>query len=540
MTQDPRTLDPTLFTTPRRELGDTKGTVRVTDCSGGYDDEKAELYYGDPLTRPTYWEAQNINVWDRPGKAFLCKAWNRIGSAEGSDHEYLLYGFGNNLYRMPTANFSAALFQKQTSALGAPSSWAALTNIYPGATACRNGAEWRGSFYVASGENLLRVMSTGEVWTTLAAPGAVGAALAGFVAVGFDDKLIVWWESAGLYTYDGTNWVKIYPSTAGVTPTDPYCDLIFMGPGSLQFFTRSATGVTTWREYSVETTGTFIASWFSEPGFRVWPQGGTTFQGEAWVVGRSGSHRNVGIMYSKTKLQAPDPVAILDTNLATPSQRNLDWAWRCIFSVGDVAWIGGSSRQDRNAAIYHFEVDDDGEIINPGPVMSGVGGPVYSIGMIPYGGTGASTTERIFASVNSATYYKDSDDDSDPTTDAALGQLQFSDFDLGLEDHLRIWADLEAYLLEQSSNGNIEFQFKVDGAPDDAWTALNNTTNAVAQFLHADAPDDDAELGLTGTRVRILQVRAVWTKPSIGTTRDILDTVAVRFPALLPLGSQGV
>jgi hypothetical protein len=536
---DPRVLNPGLFTVPRREFGDTRGTVRFTDMSGGYDEQKAELYFGDQLTQPTYWDAQNINVWDRPGQAFLCSAWTRIGSANPADYEFLLYGFGNNIYRLPTANFTAARYEKITTALGVPA-WAALTNIYPGATALRNAVEWRGSFYHATRENLLRIMSTVEVWTTLAAPGAVGAALAGFVAVGFDDKLVVWWESQGLYTYDGTNWVKIYPSTAGVTPTDPYCDLIFMGPGSLQFFTRSTSGATTWREYSIETTGTFIASWFTEPGFQVWPQSGITFQGSAWTVGRSGSHRNIGILYSKAKLQPPDPIAILDTNLATPSQRNLDWAWRSLFSVGDVAWIGGSSRQDRNAALYHFEVDDDGEIINPGPVISGVGGPIYSIGMLPYGGTGASTTERIFISVGSATYYKDADDGSTPTTDSALGMLQLSDIDLGLEDHLRIWADLSAYLLEQSVDGQIEFQYKIDGAPDDAWTALDNTSNAVDRFLLAAAPDDDAASSLTGTRVRILQVRMVWTRPSSGATRDILDTVAVRFSALIPLGSQGV
>jgi hypothetical protein len=536
---DPRVLDPTLYITPRRELGDTKGTVRVTDCSGGYDDQKAELYYGDQLTRPTYWEAQNINSWDRPGQMFLCKAWNRIGSVEGTDHEYLLYPFNLALYRFCTANHDATLNQKITTALGVPA-WAALTNVYPGATAVRNAVGWRSSLYIASGENLLRVMSTSEGWTTLAAPGAVGAALAGQVGVGFDDKLVVWWEGAGLYTYDGTTWVKIYPALAGVTPTDPYCDLMFMGPGSFQFFTRDVTGVTSWREYSIETTGTFIAQWFAEPGYRVWPQSGMTFQGEAWNVGRMGSHRNIGILWAKKKLQAPEPIAVLDTNLATADQRGLDWAWRSLFAVGDIAWIGGSSRQDRNAGIYHFEVDEDGELINPGAVIGGVGGPIYSIGMLPYGATGANTTERLFISVGSATYYKDADDDSDPLTDAAIGMQQYSDFDLGLEDHLRIWADFSAYLLEQSVDGQIEFQYRVDGAPDDSWTALDNTQNAIDNFLRADAPDDDATLSLTGTRTRILQIRAVWTRPNTGTERDILDTLAVRFAALIPLGSQGV
>lgn len=539
MTTDPRVLDPSLYITPRRELGDTKFTVRVTDCSGGYDEQKSELYFGDPLTRPTYWDAQNINSWDRPGQMFLTKAWNRIGSVEGSDHEYLFYPFNLALYKFCTVNHSAALNEKITTALGGPA-WGALGTIYPGATAFRHGVPWRGSFYIASGENLIRIMSTADAWSTLAAPGPVGGALAGQIAVGFDDKLVVWWEGQGLYTYDGTTWVKIYPSTAGVTPNDPYCDLIFMGPGSLQFFTRDVTGVTTWREYSLEPTGTFIAAWLAQPGFRVWPQGGMTFQGEAWNVGRLGSHRNIGILYAKKKLQAPEPVAVLDTNLATAGQRNLDWAWRSVFAVGDIAWIGGSSRQDRNATMYHFEVDQDGEILNPGPVISGVGGPVYSIAMLPYGATGASTTERIFISVGSATYYKDSDDDADPTTDAAIGMQQYSDFDLGLEDHLRIWADLSAYLLEQSANGQIEFQYRVDGAPDDAWTALDNTQNALDQFLLAAAPDDAAALSLTGTRTRILQVRGVWTRPTSGTTRDILDTLAVRFAALIPLGSQGV
>lgn len=536
---DPRLIDPSLFISPRRDkIGDTPGIVRFTDCSAGYDEQKAELYYGDVLTRPAYWDAQNINSWDRPGQMFLTKAWNRIGSVEGSDHEYLLYPFNLALYRWCTLNHDATLNQKITTALGAPA-WGALGTLYPGATAVRNAVEWRSSHYVASGENFLRVMSSSDGWSTLAAPGAVGAALAGQVGVGLDDKLVVWWDGAGFYTYDGATWVKIYPSAAGVTPTDPYCDLIFMGPGSLQFFTRNATGVTTWREYSVEPTGTFIAAWFAEPGYRVWPQGGMTFQGEAWNVGRLGSHRNVGILYAKSKLQPPDPIAVLDTNLATDGQRNLDWAWRSLFAVGDIAWIGGSSRQDRNATLYHFEVDQDGELINPGAVISGVGGPIYSISMLPYGATGANSTERIFISVGSATYYKDADDDADPTTDAAAGMLQFPDIDLGLEDHLRIWADLSAYLLEQSVDGQVEFQYRIDGGPSDVWTALDNTTNAIDNFLRAQAPDDDALNRLTGTRVRILQVRAVWTRPLSGTSRDLLDTVAVQFAALIPLGSIG-
>lgn len=535
--------DPRLqFTVPRRELGDTRGTTRFTDLSGGFDDQRAEQYYGALLTGPTYWEGQNVNVWDLPGKAFLCSRWIRIGSAEVADHEYLLYPFNVAIYRFPTTNFDATLVQKAIAATGTPS-WAALANVYPGATAVKNGVEWRGSFYIASGENFLRIMSNTETWTTLAAPGAVGGALAGQVGVGIDDKLNVWWESQGLYTYDGTNWVKIYPNTASVTPNDPYCDLLFMGPGSLQFLTRSSSGVTTWREYSVEPTGTFNASWLAEPGLKVWPQSGTPFQGFAVVVGRLGSSQNVGVSYGKNKLAAPDVIASIDTNLATPNQRGLDWAMRAVFNVGDVLWIGGSSRQDRNCCMYRYEVDADGDIVNPGATISGVGGPIYSLAMLPYAASGANTTERIYASVGSATYYKDSDLGLTVTTDAASGFIQFSDIDLGLEDHRKLWANLTAFFLELSDDGKVEIQYRIDPAtPADAWTALCDTQDAsttVDGAMFSEAPSDDETTGDYGAKVRILQIRAVWTAPATGVTRDVWDTLSTKFAALLPLGPLG-
>lgn len=541
-------VDPSVapfFTVTRRDPDQSRGVVRFTDASGGYDEEKAELYWGDPLTQPTYYDAQNVNVWDRPGKCFLVSEWTRIGSAEASDREYLIYPFNVACYRFPTANFDASLVQKVTAATGAISAWTAPTNPYAGATAVRNGVEWRGVFYVASGENFLRTVSTAEAWSTLAAPGAVGAAIVGQVGVGIDDKLVVWWEGAGLYTYDGTTWAKIYPTTAGVIPSDTYCDLIFMGPGSLQFLTRNSSNVTTWREYSVEPTGTFTASWLAEPGLRVWPQGGVAHQGESWVVGRLGSHRNVGILYAKAKLQAPVPIAVLDTNYATTDQRGLDWAWRCMFTVGDVVWIGGSSRQDHNACLFRFEVDDDGEIINPGATISGLAGPIYSIGLLPYGASGADTTERIFIAAQKATYYKDSDEGSDPTTDASTGFIQWPDIDLGLEDRYKLWADISGALSEISADGHIEFQYRIDPTdPSDSWVAIEDTLEPTVfddttGIFNSQAPDDDESIGLTGTRLRMLQIRCVWTRPLSGTARDVLDMVSVKIAGLYDLGSDG-
>ncbi len=457
---------------PLRDPVDFGGTVRWTDWSGGYDLPNLQLAFGYLYISPRYWDGQNIDAWSLPGKFRLCSRWKQIGSTSDLDYEYLFYPFSVAIYKFPTANFDATKVEATNAATGTPS-WTALAHAYPGATAVRNAVVWRDKLYIASGENLVRIMDSTETFTTLAAPGAVGGALAGQIGVAQDDRLLVWWESNGLYAYDGTGWVKIFPTNA-TAPAQPYCDAICRATGSVLFVTRDSSGISTVYEYAVEPTGTYLSAWLQDAGLRFWPQSFETFQDTTYFVCRMGADQNVGVLFEKAYRQAPNDVAYLDTNYSTPDQKGLDWAWRSLLSVGSALLAGGSSRYDHNATMYHIETDTDGTLIHPSAVMAGLAGPIYSMAVLPYGTTGASTTGRVFASAGKSTWYKDADGMGDPTADDnTTGFIENSAADLGMPDHFKIAALGSLDVLDKSDDGGISFQYRVDPpTPADSWTVL--------------------------------------------------------------------
>ena len=533
----PHSLKQPLATSqPVRLPGDFLGVRRISDVSGGYNRRTLEDYYGQADVPPMFWDAQNINWYERPGHFFLCSRCVLIDSLDADDKEYLTYTFKAAVYRFPTANMAAAKVQKISSAVGTPT-WAALANIYPGATAIRNAVDWRDTLVIASGENLLRVMSATETWTTISAPAAVGAALAGQVGIGPDDYLLCWWESNGMYKWDGTNWTKVYPTVAGIAPADPFCDLIARGTGSTLFFTRDSSSRTTMYEYFIEPQGTGITNWFSEGGLRVWPQGADVYDDATFLVGRLGAAGNTGFFMRKEYRQAPELLDILDSTGYTAGLDNADWSFRCIKAIGDALWVGGSSREDRDACLYRYFVDESGQVIGPTAVIDGVAGPIYSIGIIPPAVSGSTGTERLHLSVVRGTYYKDADGGSDPTTDAASGHIQFPDIDYGTDDREKVGRLYQVYVSEKSTGGVIDLKYRVNPkSEEEATNPWRTAGQATVQGLASKQfPNDNAALNKYGTAFRRIQLRVDLTRATSGTVRDVIDMVLVDSAEMRPV-----
>lgn len=514
---------------PLREPADYRGTVRITDWTAGFDLFKYQDFPFAAASIPGFWDAQNIDYFSEAGTFRLCSKVTRIGTAEASDHEYLLYPFNNALYRLPMTNFDATLVQKQTDATIDPSTWTALANVYPGAVAPRGAVVWRDQWIIASADTVLRVMSTAEVWTTIAAPAGVAAPISGQVGIGQDDRLYAYWEGSaqsGLWAYDGGAWTKVYP-TAGTTPgaSDQTCDAIIRGAGSTIVFTRNKTGMTSLLEIAQQAAGTTFQTWDELP-VRVWPQCGDVYQGDVWIVGKL-QRSNRGFFMHKQLLADPEIVFECDTNFATDDQVGLDWSFRCFRSFGDVAWIGGSSREDHDATMYRFSIDTatGADSLGPVAVVDSVPGPIYSIGMLPPDATGASTTERYYFSTTKATYFKDRDNGSDPTKDADTGYIQMADIDYGTEDKLKVGNFVELNRRLKSTGGTVELQYRVDPRKlSDPWRSFGFATKE--GMNHITVPNDNPAQQLYGQRSRRLQIRVAISRATSGLIRDVIDTLA--------------
>lgn len=533
------------FRVPARTPLDSGLTVRYTDWSGGFDHSVAQDIFRQLEIDPAYYEGQNIDCFSEPSTARLCPAWNRIGTADTLDYEFLFYAFNNALYRFPTANFDATKIAKITSATGTPS-WSAIAG-YPGTTAIRNAVVWRNQTVIAEGgqgANALRTLSTADAWGVIAAAApAPTTSAAGQVGIAQDDRLLCWFESQGLFAYDGSAWTKVFPpATNPGVATDKYCDLIVRGIGSTIFVTRDDAGTSTVWEWIVEPAGQAIHAWLREPGLRFWPQGGDTYADAVWLVARLGQHENRGVLWFKEKGQPPEEVQVIFSNGATAGQDTLDWALRSLLSVGDVMYVGGSSRQDHNACLYWMELDSDGALLHPTSVISAVAGPLYSIGMLPYGATGTTTSDRVHASAFQGTFYKDEFDNEAVTADATVGFLQLPDFDLGIPDNDKIAHFIEVVMRERSLNAQgVEVQYRLDPSdPTDGWTLLGFINPSPERFTHLDFPHDDTSTGKYGKRCRVLQVRLVFNVPTTGTARDVVDSVATAFARVLPLAKDAL
>lgn len=509
----------------------------MTDWSGGYDKLRLQDFSRQQFIEPLYWDAQNMDPYSIPGTLQLASGTYAIDTQDSADREYLIYPFNLGVYRIPTANWNAATDVKSIKIATGTPTWGALANVYPGAEACNNAVVWRDQFIVAPQANILRVMSTSEVWTTLAAPAGIGGN-AGQVGVFADDRLACWWESAGLYAYDGTNWTKIFPAAAVTAPADPFCDLIIRASGSTVFITRDTTGLATIFEHIVLSTGTQIQPWLKVNALKVWPQGAAVYQNALYICGRLGSAKNIGVLYRKDQLQSPNVIRTIDTNYATDGQQGQDWSWRCLHTTGDAMWIGGSSRQDRTAALYRYELDPAGqESIHPNVNVTGVNGPIYSIATLPYLATGASTQSRLYYTLVKQTYYKDPDNLTAATLDAPNGWLQFPDVDLGVEDHLKVGRFIEAYLRNKSAGGTVDIQYRIDPQKlSESWRSFGFCNSQ--GLTHIGMPDDNVLLGKYGLSCRTLQIRVYFQRASSGSLRDVLDTFAVDFAQILPLSSS--
>ena len=526
-----------------RQPGDLAGTLRFTDLRGGFDKRLAQEFYREEL-EPMCFDAQNIDMWSRIGEWFLCPRAIQIGATEGADHEYLEATFKAAVYKLPTLTGVAADIQKTTQPTGAPS-YGAIATAYPGTLPFYGYVVWKDQLVLASGEvgaNALRVMSATEVWSVIAAAApAPTTSEAIQVGIGPDDKLLVWFKNQGLYSYDGAAWLKVFPTVAGSAPVEGvFCDMIRRGTGSTIFVTRDSSDICILYEYSIEAQGPLFIAHLEENGMRIWHDGMDVYNGAAWIVARLGSRGNRGIVFRKEKLAGLQPIFTFDTNLQgayANEGRGLDWAARCIRAFGDVLYIGASSREDHSAAFYRISEDDNGVIIHPATVATGIEGPIYSMAVLPSSAAGAFGTERMFFSTASRLWYKDRDDGPDPTLDADTGFVQFPDITYGAEDRLKTMRFIEGVLKTKSTGGTVELQYRIDPpTPSTAWSSFgffgaSGTTRIT--MTH-----DNEAGGVFGKNWKVLQLRMRFTRATSGTVRDRVDTMSVDVVQIRPPGTS--
>lgn len=526
-----------------RQPGDLAGTLRFTNTGGGFDKMLAQETYREEL-EPMYYDAQNVDHWSRVGEWCLVPRIIQIGATEGADHEYLEITFNQSVYKVPMVTGVAADVQKVTQPSGAPA-YAAITNPYPGAFPFRGYAIWKDQVIFATAEQgaqALRTFSKTEVWGVIAAAApAPTTANAIQVGVGPDDKLLVWFQDNGLFSYDGTAWVKVFPTVAGSAPVEGvFCDMIRRGTGSTCFVTRDSSDISTFYEYSIEAQGPLFIAHLEENGMRVWPDSMDVMNGAAWIGVRMGSRANRGILFRKEKLAGLQPVVVIDTNLQgglANDGRGLDWGIRCVRAFGDVLYFGSSSREDHAPTIYRVSEDDNGVIMHPAYVATGLQGPVYSIAVLPSSAPGAFGTERIFLSTASRLHYKDRDDGMDPTLDADTGFVQFPDITYGAEDRLKTMRFIEAELRKKSVGGTVELQYRIDpDSPSAPWSSFGNIGSAgIPVRIHM--PHDNEAGGIYGKNFRTLQLRMKFTRATSGTDRDRCKTMAVDVVQMRPPGN---
>jgi len=155
--------------------------------------------------------------------------------------------------------------------------------------------------------------------------------------------------------------------------------------------------------------------------------------------------------------------------------------------------------------------------------------------VLPYAGTGASTTERLHASVANATYYKDRDNGTDPTLDAASGYIQLPDIDYGTDDKAKLGRLIEAYLNTKSTGGTVEIQYRVDPQTESApWLSLGFCAAQGASPF--DFPHDNESQHKYGVSFRRLQIRIRFNRATSGTLRDVLASIAWDIAQIGPLG----
>jgi hypothetical protein len=527
-----------------RQPGDLAGTLRFTNTGGGFDKFLAQETYREEL-EPMYFEAQNIDHWSRRGEWCLTPRIIQIGATEGADHEYLEVTFNQAVYKFPMVTGVAADIQKVTQPSGVPA-YAAIANPYPGLFPFRGYVVWKDQIVLASAEQgaqALRTMSKTEVWGVIAAAApAPTTANAIQVGVGPDDKLLVWFQDNGLYSYDGAAWLKVFPTVAGSAPVEGvFCDMIRRGTGSTIFVTRDTSDIAIIYEYSIEAQGPLFIAHLEEFGMRVWPDGLDVFNGAAWIGTRFGSRGNRGILFRKEKLAGLQPIVVIDTNLQgglANDGRGLDWGIRCVRAFGDVLYFGASSREDHAPCIYRVSEDENGSIVHPAYVATGLQGPVYSIAMLPPSAAGAFGTERIFLSTASRLHYKDMDDGPDPTLDADTGFVQFPDITYGAEDRLKTMRFIEGNLKKKSTGGTVEFQYRRDpDSPSAIWASFGFIDAAGPPPKHIHMNDDNEPAGVYGFNFRTLQIRMRFTRATSGATRDRCDTIALDVVQMRPPGN---
>ena len=536
---------PTPLQIQPRQPSDLAGTIRFSDLSGGAFKARAQEFYREQL-EPMCFDAQNIDMWSRPGQWFLCPKINTI-STDAADREYMLATFNGAVYKLPRANAAAADIKKVAQAAGAPVE-AAIANAYPGTLPLKDWVVWKNQLVLASGEqgaNALRVMAAAETWTSIAAVApAPTTANALAVGIGPDDKLLVWFDQQGLFSYDGAAWLKVWPTNAATGPVEGTCDFIARAVGSTLFAVRDAQDVGNLYEYSIESTGSLFIAHFADgvDGLRFWREGLDVYNGAAWIGGRLGGRSNRGILFRKEKLAAPEPVLILDTNLQgglANDGRGLDWAIRAVKSMGDMIWLGASSRQDHSLALFRVSEDENGMIVHPASCRPDLAGPVYAIATLPQAVLAGN--ERLYLSGPSRFFYKDRDDGSDPTADADEGWVQMPDVDYGAEDRSKTGRFAEASLLEKGTGATDEVQYRVDPpTPSSPWTTLgqvNSVTSPTTPPTRLRFPHDNEAQGRYGTSFRKLQPRVHMTRATSGTTRSRMDTLAIDVVAMRPPGS---
>lgn len=424
---------------PVREPADPKFTVRQSDWSGGYN----RIYYqipGEP-TEPRFWDAFNIES-GKEGEIELAPLFERVQS-DASDKKPLLTEFNGAIYRLEGVTTPAV--QKSTDG----TTWTSVGMTSGPTLAIRGSTVWRKELYVAANSNTIFKLSTGDVWSSVAAPAGV-TQVCDMVGVTPDDKLFAWFNTKGLYGWDGSAWsAKLWPLNND--PDEPTCDVLDGSTGATLVATSDDKGSSFHEYFSAEgaATAASMVTWLQERDsffYVVRFYKDAAYIGSKKGLGGGPNTNGNGLLYRKERGTKPLLVQTFGDGIRG-AVATRDFGIRGFTSDGITLWVGAPSRKENFSSVvgipcvYRYEIDEEGlESVSPNSSIDvspgNIADKVYSAATI--GG-------EILITTSTGTWKRSK------TKKAAIGDLDTSIYDLRAPDHDKTWRFKEIILEDATS-----------------------------------------------------------------------------------------
>jgi hypothetical protein len=388
----------------------------------------------------------------------------------------------------------------------------------------------------------LFTLSTADAWGTLVGPAGAGEIQG--VCVSPDDKLVAWKAgtiaAAGLYTWDGSTWVKIFPGTA-LIPSEPNCSLLDDSGGSVLFSTYDTHGSSLHEYFTPEAAATvaWIVTWFREEDLFLYSA--EYYAGAVYLGGGEGAEGTDGQGIQFRKERAARPLFVQEFGdgirgaIATE-----DFRIRGMATDGDILWVGSASRMAGTRStvvgmpgVYRYQVDEQGiESVAPSSFVDSSASPdnvaslVYDVGILKKEILCISTKHGVYTRSN---------------TDTALkGEIEFSIWDLRAPDHIKTWRFIQALVEDMATNDKVGIYYRA-GTLMGSFTQLG--TDILSSTLDATGaqkltfPHDSASTGKYFYSKRQVQLKLRLERDSgAATNTPRVTSIALDAAQIKPVG----